>query len=454
MKKNHTTPKRILVAMAAMMLTVGSASAQGLLKGLAGKAAQKVTEKVVNKATKKVEEKIENSRVGQAVSAVKEVAQTKSEAEDHALTVSAEYPENLAPSSDDTEYWYFDIDEESVTVPTFSNYADALKGWPALPTAAQMKDEAAMRQYCYDMKAFNLGLGQMVTNRSLKTAEANMSLRGMQQTTLSPESRAFTEKMMAAVMALPEAEREKIAKLEDSEDPAAIMAYFKEHHPDLYKLMMSAPAELKNNKPADEARYDAYGEIAAAVQPIVDKTGASVNNIDLSLAGLMNGSLNSFMGPIGEIQKLRQELIDGWMKSEECAKIKAMEEDLVKRVNEYDAAHPSYDVAYTYPPFWAGERAKQNEIIDAYNEKIAELWVSGFQKILEPGMADFKIVAEQDVRLESLGWQDDMEKMAYLSTSSMVNGAGMMLQMSCFNVPGYIFGIPFISHTSVVDTMQ
>lgn len=48
MKKNHTTPKRILVAMAAMMLTVGSASAQGLLKGLAGKAAQKVTEKVVN----------------------------------------------------------------------------------------------------------------------------------------------------------------------------------------------------------------------------------------------------------------------------------------------------------------------------------------------------------------------------------------------------------------------
>lgn len=453
MKKNHTTPKRILVAMAAMMLTVGSASAQGLLKGLAGKAAQKVTEKVVNKATKKVEEKIENSRVGQAVSAVKEVAQTKSEAEDHALTVSAEYPENLAPSSDDTEYWYFEIDEESIPTPSFSNYADVLKGWPALPTAAQMKDEAAMRQYCIDVKAFGKGLEQMAVNRSMKAAEAGVALRGMQQTTLSAESRAYTDKMMAAMMSLPEAEREKIAQFEDG-DSAAMLAYMKENHPDIYKLLMSAPAELKNNKPADESRYDAYGEIADAVQPILDKTGTAVSNLDLSVAGLMNGGLNSLMGPLGEIQKLRKELIDGWMKSEECAKIKAMEEDLVKRVNEYDAAHPSYDVVYTYPPFWSEERAKQNEIIDAYNEKIAERWVSGFQKILEPGMADFKIVAEQDVRLESLGWNDDMEKMAYLSTSSIVNGAGMMLQMSCFNVPSLIFGVPFIEHASVQDYNQ
>lgn len=444
MKKIHTTPRRILVAMAAMMLAVGSASAQSLLRGLAGKAADKVTQKVTNK----VEQKLENTKVGKAAKAVKAATQPTAAESGSAQSVSEDYPECLAPDADASEYWYFEIDEESVPVPAFSNYADALKGWPALPSAAQMKDEAAMRQYCIDLKAFGKGLEQMAVNRSLKAAEAGTALRGMQQTTLSAESRAYTDKMMAAMMTLPEAEREKLAQFEDG-DAEAMLAYMKENHPDIYKLMMSAPAELKNNKPVDESRYDTYGEIAEIVQPILDKSTNRLSNVSLSAAGLA-----SLAGPIGEVQKLRDEIIVDWTKSEECAKIKAMEEDLVKRVNEYDAAHPSYDVVYTYPPFWAGERARQNEIIDAYNEKIAERWVSGIQKILEPGMAEFKVVAEQDARLEALGWNDDMEKMAYFSTSSIVNGAGMMLQTNCFNVPSLIFGIPFISHTSVNDSMQ
>lgn len=450
MKKVHTTPKRILVAMAAMMLVVGSASAQSLLRGLAGKAADKVTQKVTNK----VEQKLENTKVGKATKAVKAATQPTAAESVSAQTVSEDYPECLTPTPDAPDYWNFEIDEESVPTPAFGNYADALKGWPALPAAAQLKDEAAMRQYCIDLKAFGKGLEQMVVNRSMKSAEASAGLRGMQQTTLSAESRAYTDKMMAAMMALPEAEREKIAQFEDG-DAAAMLAYMKEHHPDIYKLMMGAPAELKNNKPADESRYDAYAEIAETVQPILDKSTDLLSNVSLAAAVLMSDEDRvSLMGPMGEVQKLREEIIADWLKSEECAQIKAMEEDLVKRVNEYDAAHPSNDLVYTYPPFWAGERAKQNEIIDAYNEKIAERWVSGIQKILEPGMADFKVVAEQDVRLESLGWKDDMEKMSYFSTSSIVNGAGMMLQTSCFNIPSFIFGVPFISHTSVHDYCQ
>lgn len=444
MKKNTTISLRALVALAAMMLAVGSASAQSLLKGLAGKAADKVTQKV----TKKVEQKLENTKVGQAAKAVKAVTQTPAASDASVQSVSDDYPASLAPGADDPEYWNFEIDEESIPVPAFSNYADALKGWPALPSAAQMMDEAAMRQYYISLKAFTNGLGEMVLNRSMKSAEANMGLAGMKQTTLSAESRAYTDKMMAAMMALPEAEREKIAQFEDG-DSAAMLAYLKEHHPDIYKLMMSAPAELKNNKPVDESRYDAYGEIAEAVQPILNKSTDALTNVSLSAAGLA-----SLMGPMGEVQKLREEIIADWTKSQECAQIKAMEEALVKRVNEYDAAHSTNDVVYTYPPFWAGERAKQNEIIDAYNAKIAERWVSGIQKILEPGMADFKIVAEQDARLESIGWKDDMEKLTYASTSSLVNGAGMMLQTSCFALPACIFSVPFIEHTSVEDAGQ
>lgn len=456
MKRNHTYISRIVVLLCTMMLSVGIASAQSMLKNLAGKAAQKVTQKV----GQKVEQKLEGTKVGKAVQAVKDVNNAAQQAnnfanggEAYAQTVSDEYPEYLAADSDGGDFWNFDVEEGSIPVPTFNTYADALQAWPALPAAAQLQDSATMHNFYVSLQSFQQGISQMMMTRSMKQAEASMGLKATQGTKLSAESRAFSEKMMAAVMALPEAEREKIAKLEDTEDPAVIMAYFKEHHPDIYKLMMSAPAELKNMQQPDETRMDAYSDIMDKVSPLMDKMNNSLADLsNLSLANLMSGdAMDAMAGPAGELHKLRRELVALWATSDECAKVKAMEAALVERLNAYDAANPQNDKFYSYPDFWFEERAKQNVVIDAFNAKVAERWRAAVQQVVDAGMPDFQLLAEQDTRLQSIGWSDDTEKAMYYTVSALIGNAALSLYTGVFNIPAELFSVPFVSHTSTAD---
>lgn len=448
MKKLHNTPMRLLAVIAVMMLAASSASAQSMLKGLAGKAAQKVTQKV----TQKVEQKLEGTKVGKVVKTAKTISEAGKVAQVDESGVMEDYPECLGPDMDGGDYWDFDIDKSTIAAPTFTTYADALKAWPGLPTAAQLQDEAAMRKFRIDLEAFNMGMEKMMMERTMKQSEVGMGLQGAQGTTLSAEARAYSEKMMAAIMALPAAEREKIAQFEDK-DADAMLAYMKANHPDIYKIMMSAPTELKNMQQPSESRMDAYSEIIEKLEPFIGKLTESLNGItNFSLSSLMTGDpMDALPGPQAALHKVRKEIVEDWLKSAECAKVKAMEEDLTKRVSEYDASHQQDGKFYSYPPFWSGERAKQNEVIDAYNAKVAERWIAAVGKLVDENMPDFKLLAEQDARLQALGWSDDAEKAMYYTASSMIGNAGMSLYTSILTVPAYVFSVPFVAHTNTVE---
>lgn len=456
MKTINTYISRVVVLLCAMMLSVGIASAQSMLKGLAGKAAQKVTQKVTQKATQKVEQKIEQklegTKVGKAVKTAKAISEAGKAANDNTSDVMDDYPELLGPDMDERAYWDFEIDKSTIAVPTFTTYADALKAWPATPTAAQLQDEAAMRKYYIDFEAFNMGLEKLMMERTVKQTEVGMGLQTAQGSKLSAEARAYSDKMMAAIMALPAAEREKIAQFEDK-DADAMLAYMKTNHPDIYKIMMSAPTELKNMEQPDESRMDAYSEIMEKLEPFIGKMTESLSGItSLSLSSLMTGDITDALpGPQGAMYKVRKEIAEDWIKSAECAKVKAMEEDLNKRVREYDEANMKADKFYSYPPFWSGERAKQNEVIDAYNAKVAERWIAAVGKLVDENMPNFELLAEQDARLQALGWNDDAEKTMYYTTSAMVGNAAMSLFTTLFTLPTYIFGVPFVAHTNTAE---
>ena len=431
MKKQRSISKRILVLLAVSMLAMGSASAQARIKKIAEKAVQKVDnaahkaadaivdtshrvadktvdakdrvadktvnakDRVVDKAvdvkdrvadktvdvkdrvvdktldakdkvvdtSRRVGEKVEDASLRAAERTVEATKRATQRLEDKVDDIKArrnsdEYPECLAPDSQSVDYWTFDVEESTIPTPVFRTYADALKGWPALPTAAQLRDKEAMRQYYVALKAFNKGLIQMATNR---TAAGKSGASGV-------------------------------------------------------------------------SRAEEYSDIADKIQPLVAR-------------------MNSLDGPASELQNERKAIILDWMKSEECARVKSMEDELAKRAFEYDKAHPT-DGAHNEYPFWAEERAKQNEVINAYNAKVAVRWHAAVQQALAAGEPDFKLVAGQDERLERLGWSTEAEKTQYTSLSSMINGAGMTLRVSCFCVPMQLFAVPFIHNTSVERNYQ
>lgn len=447
------TKKVAALCLVSLFAYAPQADAQGLLKGLADKAAKKVGDKV--------EKKLGGTKVGSAISTVRTLANgasTTSGGESVAsdagyAQVPDEYPEFLAPSADGQDYWSFEAEEMNIPTLSFTTWADARKAWPAVPTAAQLQDEAAMRKFYTDYMAFQKGLEQMAARRTMQSAELGMAMRAMGPGVVghqvSAEQRAYVDRMMAAVMQLPAAERDKIeAMAENDENGEKTLVYLKAHHPDLYKTIMTAPSKVQPVNDNEE-RLNQYSDIMDKVQVLNDKTAARYEAMtQISMASLMSGEATSMMqGPGAELTKLRQEIVADWVKSEECAQVKAMEEALNKRWAEWEKANPQYDKFAAQPPFWTEEREKQNAVIDSFNKKVAERWAECIKKLVEAEMADFDLLAEQDARLAALGMNGDDEKAMYYMASSTINTASMTLHQGCLAYPAEAFAVPFVSHT-------
>lgn len=433
---NDTLSSALKKGMMLIVLTGVAAapvSAQSLLKGLAGKAVQKVAGKVADKVGHKAD--------------AKPVATTPDSCQDEGYTSTAsdDYPERLGPSVEYPGYWKFYINPEEVTPLAFKNYADVQKALPALPPAADMLSEEAMEKYYQSLIAFTGGLSALHMQRSALYAEMAYRGQNLKPTGVDDNTRDYMNQMAQVVMKLSPEEKLKIANLED-QGPEAMLGYLKTHHPDIYKLVNE---KGKNIKPAasdiDEKRADQFAALADELEPIVGRMSEE-------LVSAANPALKAETAA-APILQLRQELLEAWPKSPECAKIKAMQADLDARTDEWSKGGKNMDKFWDYPPFWDEERAKQNEIIDAYNLKGAERMRAAVQQAIDAALADLKVVADCDARLEALGAKNDGEAIFYANVLTRISAAAMSLHANLFSLPYEVLELPLVNHTMLSSEM-
>lgn len=429
------------------------ASAQNLLKGLAGKAVQKAAGKVAEKVEKKVEQKLEGTKAGKVLSVAKTVANASnsSEAESEGSYTSADYPENLAYIVDSGDYWHFEVDEESVPAPEFKNCADLLTNFPVLPAATDLFNEEVMKQFYVKTVAFNKGFEAYVMNRTAHYTEVMMRTRNVMNPTVDSSTREYMNLLAMAMAKLPEAEREKLASMEDG-DAEAMLNYLKTNHPDIYKLIME---KGKNIKPArtmiDEDRVAEFDALAAELEPLTTSMQDNLLSLTNALtSGSLSDAADMFTSKVGQV---RQQLADEWAKSPECAKVKAMQAELDARTDEWDKKNKTMDKFREYPPFWDEERTKQNQVIDAYNKTVAERFRAAVQEAIDEQAAKFKVVADCDSRLAALGIKNDDEAFLYANVLALISGAMAPFQVAYFPLPSEVLNVPFVQHALLSNEM-
>lgn len=445
--KFSSTLKKGMMLILLAGVSAAPVSAQSLLRGLAGKAVQKVAGKVADKVVDKVSDAVVGKVVGKAVATPASPTVTPVATPDYSQNEGAtsadsdEYPERLGPSAEYPGGWSFDINEESVSPLEFKNFADVLKAFPVLPSAAEMINEEAMKGYFLSLAAYNNGISVLGTNRSMLYAEMASRAQNLRPTAIDGKTRDYVGLMAQEMMKLSPEEQAKLAGLE-GQGPEAVFAYLKAHHPAIYKLIMEKGKDIKPvEQDIDDERIDQFTAIIDDLEPIV-------NRMPQDLLQAAHPSLKKD----SQIELLCQELLVAWPKSPECAQIKAMQAELDARTAEWDKTHRTGKFT-DYPPFWDEERTKQNQIIDAYNLKAAERMRAAVQQAIDQAIGDLKVLADCDVRLEALGVQNDGEAVFCGNVLNSIAATAMTLRATLFPLLSEILKTPLVFHTTLSAEM-
>lgn len=423
--------KKYIAIIAAMLLVFPSVSAQGFLSRLK------------QKAQSAVEKKIEKSVDPSPSSAPQSQSATQSDiskTSDYAESDSDYAFELVRRAAEQREMFvlHYRFEPNPVSSYSFPNYASAMNGKLELPTAKEMISEASQEAYMKKVDDFDNGINIMTSRYASYAGRLTAMGQNVKPVKITKEQRERGTKVVEMLMALPEAERNKLEKLGDSPQS---LAYIKANHPDIYaEIMKGAELGMQDTArqqviPVDETRADAY----YAVKDEMDNRSFARNS---SLEDPLMAQFNN------EFIQLRKDIIASWKSSEEHDAINRMEAELTARCQAWWNTQKASKF-HDYPPFWSEERAKQNELVDRFNLRSAIRWRKKLAEWQEKFYADAAQVAAYDAKIQEIRAGGTEEDMPYLSTMMSLNALGDLVTRY-LTIPGYVFSLPLVDHVNTV----
>lgn len=452
-------PKTLLV-LAAFTLSTNHADAQGFLNRLKDKAVKAVQDRLEREVDNKVDNAVDKAtglKTGKkadkkSATPAAANASAKSSGNDDAVRTEG-YAEGLA------EYIYncteFEIGVGATATYNFANYKEALNAMPSVPTADDLLNENSLEA---QKKKWNDFLFS-VSDFGRKQQEMMLALQGEIQSSSNkiagnrPASTANAMEMAEYVMSLPAAEQKKLESFGDN-NSAEALAYIKTKHPKLYALMMkqmSSGAKQPASVEANEERINQYdalrGRLSVYYDRMVEGMGATEitpNMLNSTGATLAKGTKLS-----ADLKELREKVKDEWLASDECKKINEMEADLQKRQREWEVANGKQNELFTvYAPFFKEGRAKQNQLIAAFNKRTAEKWLATIAKNMEANKADAEDVAdcsEKFMKLVATRSKTDVAESITINTYIGMEAIVSMLTVHKYlAMPTEVFSFPMV----------
>lgn len=353
----------------------------------------------------------------------------------------------------------------------FGNSLDVLKALPALPTAKQIVNDA-------DNKAadalinFELAYQEYYARKTQERMEFNMKMASVLQqmpaggrpanqdaASLMPMTKDFLDKVMAeakrrglnlqtmteaqsaqltaAVMSkeygIPEAEVLKLVAMAQT-NPNGAMATLKQKYPAAAKKMGMMQAETagmqKQLSPEAEKFID-----------LLEEVNSVLNDEELQQAILKFHKVTS------ELEAYAYELIEQWPTSDTYAKLNAMEHELDAKTEAYMQAHGT-NYNDEAPEVWVEGHKAQNALINAYNERIAELWRAKVQTYIDTYKPYAQRIAEVEDRLASATKTLKAEDLAdhYYTYAEVINLFGEITIAQIYDLPSTAMNAPRISN--------
>lgn len=352
----------------------------------------------------------------------------------------------------------------------FGNSLDVLKALPALPTAKQIVNDT-------DNKAadvlinFDLAYQEYYARKTQERMEFEMKIASILQqkpagrpanqdaASLMPMTKDFLDKVMAeakrrglnlqtmteaqsaqltaAVMSkefgIPEAEMVKLVAMAQT-NPNGAMATLKQKYPAAAKKMGLMQAETagmqKQLSPEAEKFID-----------ILEEANTVLNNEELQQAIL------KFQRVMAELEAYAHELNEQWPTSDTYAKLNAMEHELDAKTEAYMQAHGT-NYNDEAPEVWVEGRKAQNALIDAYNERIAELWRAKVQTYIDTFKPFAQRIAEVEDRLASAVKTLKAEDLAehYYTYAGVINLFSEITIAQIYDLPSTAMNAPRVSN--------
>lgn len=352
----------------------------------------------------------------------------------------------------------------------FNNSLDVLKALPALPTAKQIVNDA-------DNKAadvlinFELAYQEYYTRKMQERMEFNMKMASVLQqmpagrpanqdaASLMPMTKDFLDKVMAeakrrglnlqtmteaqsaqvtaAVMSkefgIPEAEMVKLVAMAQT-NPNGAMATLKQKYPAAAKKMGLIHAETagmqKKLSPEAEKFID-----------LLEEVNTLFSDEELQQA------IMKFQKVMSELEAYAHELNEQWSTSDTYAKLNAMERELDAKTEAYMQAHGT-NYNDEAPEVWVEGRKAQNALINAYNERIAELWRAKVQTYIDTYKPYALRIAEAEDRLASAVKTLKAEDLAdqYYTYAEVINLFGEVTIAQIYDLPSTAMNAPRVSN--------
>lgn len=197
-------------------------------------------------------------------------------------------------------------------------------------------------------------------------------------------------------------------------NPKQTEAYLQTNHPQLYQRLYAANADGAMVNEISDSRNDKFAQIAEELQ---------------SCMGRLNEAMEDYnKRPISMLaDNLRQE----WLSSDEARQVDAIEKALWERVAEWESglslnASGFADVAY--PAWWTAERKKANKLIDQWNRRAAQEWLSYAGDAQQQFKAIFDKAAALETENEKLAKQGDSENAIYIANQQQLLSLFNMLK--------------------------
>lgn len=430
--------RKLHIITAAALLLMGStatASAQGFLKGLADKAKQKVKEKIEQKVEKTVDDTMDGVLDGKGKSTKSKTTKAES-TKSHANTTRSSYDadedifqryvaELAAPEDPNDVSSPYTNNAVEADAMTFRSMADAIKAFPPLPTVEQMLslDTAPVKA----LIGFAGGVNSLLEEIIMQTNAANM------------QAKAKHGGGSGAQM---------------GGGAAQILAYMQQHGIDPDKMSDEQMAAMQQAIASGELKIDAAGsgafaidpgyseEMEAAVGRVSDKVDAIMEKVNTTFQTEQGFSTDAF-GLNAKLKPLYAEIQAAWLTSDACQRVKAIEQDIDARADEYFKQQPDYGASGTlqpYPDFWVQGRKQQNELIRGFNAAQAEKWRGVLLNAYEKYLPEVKAIVPVESELEGT-FTDKMDliytmQKQHLATALMHWSTMYQLLLShCYDMP-------------------
>lgn len=197
-------------------------------------------------------------------------------------------------------------------------------------------------------------------------------------------------------------------------NPKQTETYLQTNHPQLYQRLYAANADGAMVNEISDSRNDKFAQIAEELQ---------------SCMGRLNEAMEDYnKRPISMLaDNLRQE----WLSSDEARQVDAIEKALWERVAEWESGlslNASGFVDVAYPAWWTAERKKANKLIDQWNRRAAQEWLSYAGDAQQQFKAIFDKAAVLETENEKLAKQGDSENAIYIANQQQLLSLFNMLK--------------------------